>query len=128
PRRARAAGLAAARAPRAASGSARGAGARRARAPPASAPPRRWAQPARRLRRACSRRRLPLELRLLDRALQRERRALRRDRLRDQVEVARAGLALVPRRGVAELLELELVLLEPHVRRHLLLDIAVREL
>ena len=69
-----------------------------------------------------------LELRLLRRPLQRERRAVRRHGLRDEVEVAGADLALVPRRGVAELLHRELVLLELHVRRHLVGRVAACEL
>ena len=52
------------------------------------------------------RRRLRRELRLLGRPGERHRLGVRRDRLRDQVEVPGAGLALVPGRGVAEGLEL----------------------
>ncbi len=60
-----------------------------------------------------------LELRLLGRALERERRALAAgDRLEHRVEVAGADLALVARRRVAVLLVRELRLLEPHVRAH----------
>ncbi len=69
-----------------------------------------------------------VELGLLGRALERERLAVGRDGLRDEVEVAGADLVLVPRGRVAELLELELVLLQPHVRRHLLLGVAAGEL
>src|SRR6266516_278182 len=71
--------------------------------------------------------RLLRELRLLGRALERERLAAGRDGLRDEVEVAGPDLVLVPGGGVAELLELELVLLQPHVRRHLLLGVAAGE-
>src|SRR5204862_8045618 len=72
--------------------------------------------------------RLPRELCLLGRALERERLALGRDCLRDEVEVAGADFVLVARRRIAELLELELPLLQPHVRGHLLRRVTVREL
>src|SRR4026208_673430 len=56
------------------------------------------------------------ELRLFGRGPQGERRALAaRDRLGHEVEVAGADLALVPRRGVAVLLELDRVRRQPHV-------------
>src|SRR6185437_14738053 len=70
-----------------------------------------------------------LELLLLRRAREGERRALpAADRAGDGVEVAGADLALVARRRVAELLQLELALLELDVRRHPLTSVAVREL
>ena len=70
-----------------------------------------------------------LELRLLGRALERERRALAaRDGLEHRVEVAGADLALVARRRVAVLLVRELRLLQPHVGAHSLGAIAAREI
>src|SRR6266508_914658 len=70
-----------------------------------------------------------LELRLLGRALERERRALAAaDRLDDQVEVAGADLALVARGGVALLLHRELALLQLDVRGHALLGVCAGEL
>src|SRR4029079_18255136 len=72
---------------------------------------------------------LGLELRLLGRADERQRRRLAaRHRLRDEVEVAGADLALVARRGVALRLERELVLLQAHVRGHPLARVALGEL
>src|SRR5271165_946114 len=72
--------------------------------------------------------RASVELRALRRARERHGLRGRRDRLRDQVEVAGARLALVLGGGVAERLVRELRLLQPHVRRHVLVRVAVREL
>src|SRR5262245_35423568 len=70
-----------------------------------------------------------LELSLLGRALEGERRALAtRDGLEHRVEVAGADLALVARRRVAELLVRELRLLEPDIGAHSLAGIAACEL
>src|SRR5581483_3992742 len=102
------------RAARAGADSAPGEGARPARAPPPRGPP----PPAWRSLR---------ELRFLGRAFEREGRCVRRDRPRDEVEVAGADLALMPRRRVAVLLERELVLLQPDVRRDVLAGVAAGE-
>src|SRR5687767_4097446 len=70
-----------------------------------------------------------VELGLLGRALERERRARASgDGLCDLVEPAGADLALVLRRRVAGFLERELALLQPHVRGHPLGRIAAGEL
>src|SRR2546428_262565 len=72
---------------------------------------------------------LTLELCSLRRAAERKRRArARADRLRHGVEVARADLALVACRRVAELLERELAVLELDVRGHSARGVAAREL
>src|SRR6478735_353363 len=74
-------------------------------------------------------RRLGLELLLLGRALEGECRAgAAGDRLQHLVEVAGADLALVACGGVALVLELELPLLESHVRGHCLLAVAAGKL
>src|SRR5215218_4954344 len=70
-----------------------------------------------------------LELLLLRRAGERERRALARGRDgADQVEPARADLALVPRGRVAVLLHGELALLQLDVRAHAAPAVVARQL
>src|SRR4029077_2552335 len=70
--------------------------------------------------------RFMLELRLLGRAHQGQRGGLAAgDRLRDEVEVAGADLALMARGGIALLLELELVLLHADVGGHALPCVAL---
>src|SRR5690349_13062174 len=69
-----------------------------------------------------------LELLFLRRADERERRRLTAgDGLRDEVEVAGADLALVAGRGVALLLELELLLLQADIGRHPFARVALGE-
>src|SRR5436190_21798313 len=68
------------------------------------------------------------ELSLFGRALEGERRAIRRDGLHDEVEVAGADLSLVTGRRVAVLFHCELALLELDVRAHALALIATRQL